>query len=199
MRTALLVVDLQNAFCKPDGSFARRGLAIASIDRVVDRSRRLVEHAGQAGWLVVATRLVYAADYHDGGLLVARDPAIRALGAYRDESFDAALVADLGPLPGDALVVRKTRYDPFCGTTLEAELRARGVGDVVVCGVTTNVCVESTVRSAHDRDFPVRLVEDAVSSYDASLHRASIETMARHFATRTTLAELLGEPAVRAR
>ncbi len=193
VRTALLVVDLQNAFCRPEGSFAQRGLVIAEVERVVVQCRRLVGHAARAGWLVVPTQLVYAADYHDAGLLVERHPALRTLGAYREGSFDAALVAGLGSLPGDAFVVRKTRYDPFQGTGLEAELRARGVRDVVVCGVTTNVCVESTVRSAHDLDFPVRLVEDAVASYDPALHRASLETLGRHFAARTTVDALLAE------
>jgi ureidoacrylate peracid hydrolase len=196
MSTALLVVDLQNAFCRPEGSFARRGLSIDSIGRVVDRCRSLVEHARRSDWLVVLTRLVYAADYRDAGLLVDRNPGIRALGAYREGSFDAELVAELLPVAGDSLVVRKTRYDPFLGTGLEAELRARDVGDVVVCGVTTNVCVESTVRSAHDLDFSVRIVEDAMSSYDPVLHRASIDTMARHFATRIVLADLIGEHAI---
>lgn len=195
MRTALLVVDLQNAFCSPEGTFVQRGLTIDSIGRIVERCRRLVEYGRRSDWLVVLTRLVYAADYQDAGLLVARNPGIRALGAYREGSFDAELVSELLPVADDALVVRKARYDPFCGTRLEAELRARDVGDVVVCGVTTNVCVESTVRSAHDLDFPVRIVEDAMASYDPSLHRASIDTMGRHFATRVVCADLIGEPA----
>ena len=192
MRTALLVVDLQNAFCRPEGSFARRGLEIEGIAQVVDRCRSLVEHAERSGWLVVVTRLVYPPDYRDAGLLVDRNPEIRTLGAYREGSFDAELVAELQPFAGNALVIRKSRYDPFCRTRLEAELRAREVGELVVCGVTTNVCVESTVRSAHDLDFPVRIVEDAMASYDRALHLASIETMARHFAARVDLAEVLG-------
>lgn len=196
MRTALLVVDLQNAFCRPEGSFARRGLEIEGIGQIVERCRRLVEHAEGSGWLVVATRLVYAPDYRDAGLLVERNPEIRALGAYREDSFDAELVAELQPWVDRAFVVRKSRYDPFRGTGLEAGLRARDVGDLVVCGVTTNVCVESTVRSAHDLDFRVRIVEDAMASYDRALHRASVETMARHFAERVDLAQVLGAGSV---
>jgi len=191
MTTALVVVDLQNAFCRPEGSFARRGLAIDGIERVVAACRRLADHAAKVGWPVVCTRLVYRPDYADAGLLVPHDPRIRALGAYVEGSFDAALVDALpADLPG-TLVVRKTRYDPFCGTALEAELRGRGIRDLVVCGVTTNVCVESTVRRAHDLDFPVRLVEDAVASYDAALHRASLETLGRHFAQRVTVDALV--------
>lgn len=196
MTTALVVVDLQNAFCHPEGSFVRRGLAIEGIDAVVAGCRALVERAREQGWLLVFTRLGYRPDYADAGLLVARSPVIRALGGYVDGSFDAALVdAVAASAAGEgALVVRKTRYDPFCGTPLEAELRARGVGDLVVCGVTTNVCVESTVRHAHDLDFPVRIVEDAVASYDRALHEASLATMGRHFATRVRLADLKAGP-----
>jgi ureidoacrylate peracid hydrolase len=191
MTTALLVVDMQNAFCRPEGSFARRGLRIEAIERVIRGCRQLVSHAEVSSWLVVYTGLAYRADYQDAGLLVACNPAIRELGGYVEGSWDAALVDALLPMSQAALFVRKTRYDPFCGTGLEAELRAREVGDVVVCGVTTNVCVESTVRSAHDLDFPVRIVEDAMSSYDAGLHRASIATMSRHFATRVAVADLM--------
>ena len=192
MTTALLVVDLQNAFCRPEGSFVRRGFAIADLDRVIGACLRLVAHAEGAGWPVVYTRLAYQPDYRDAGLLVANHPAIRELGGYAEGSFDAALLDVFRPEAPAALVVRKTRYDPFCGTDLEAELRARHVDELVVCGVTTNVCVESTVRRAHDLDFPVRIVEDAMSSYDPALHRASVETMARHFARRVTCADVVG-------
>ena len=199
MTTALVVVDLQNAFCRPEGSFVRRGLAIEGVDEIVARCRALVALAEARDWLVVPTRLAYRADHADAGLLVARNPAIRALGGYVEGSFDAALVDALERPAGSPrwLVVRKTRYDPFCGTTLADDLRARGVGELVVCGVATNVCVESTVRHAHDLDFPVRVVEDAVASYDRRLHEASLETMGRHFATRITHAQLAAEPATR--
>lgn len=192
MTTALLVVDLQNAFCRPEGSFVRRGYSIVELDRVIATCVRLVAHAEAEGWPVVYTRLAYQSDYRDAGLLVAKNPAIRELGGYAEGSFDAALLDVFRPDAPKALVVRKTRYDPFCGTELEAALRARGVEELVVCGVTTNVCVESTVRHAHDLDFPVRIVEDAMSSYDPALHRASIETMARHFARRVTCADVIG-------
>jgi len=192
MTTALVVVDLQNAFCRAEGSFVRRGYTIAGLDAILDACRALVAHAAGAGWPVVYTRLAYQPDYRDAGLLVAKNPAIRELGGYVEGSFDAGLVDGFGPAAPADLVVRKTRYDPFCGTALEAALRERGVSDLVVCGVTTNVCVESTVRHAHELDFPVRLVEDAVASYDPALHRASLETMGRHFARRVSLADVVG-------
>lgn len=192
MTTALVVVDLQNAFCRPEGSFSRRGVRIAGVERVVEGCKRLIAHAESSAWLVVYTTLVFRSDYRDAGLLVARNPAIRELGGYAEGSWDAALVDALSPIADAALVVRKTRYDPFCGTGLEGDLRGREVGDVVVCGVTTNVCVESTVRRAHDLDFPVRIVADAMGSYDEALHRASLETMSRHFATPVAIADLVG-------
>jgi ureidoacrylate peracid hydrolase len=192
MSTALVVVDLQNAFCQPEGSFAQRGVRIEGVERVVDGCLRLIAHAEAADWSVVYTTLVFRCDYRDAGQLVARNPAIRELGGYCEGSWDAALVDALLPVSGSAFVVRKSRYDPFCGTGLEADLRGRGVSEVVVCGVTTNVCVESTVRRAHDLDFPVRIVTDAMASYDAELHRASLATMSRHFATPVAIADLLG-------
>lgn len=191
MSTALVLVDLQNAFCRADGSFARRGFRIEGLDAVLAGCVRLRDAAAARGWAVVLTRLVYAQDYSDAGLLVIDRPQIPRLGAYAAGSADSDFVDALAPRPGD-VVVDKTRYDPFVGTELERTLREREVGSLVVAGLLTNVCVESTVRSAHDRDFRVTVAEDATASYDSALHRAALSTMGRHFARVVALAELLG-------
>jgi ureidoacrylate peracid hydrolase len=190
MKTALVLVDLQNAFCRPDGSYARRGFEIPGLDRVIDACTRLLEESRKRGWDVVFTRLVFHPDYSDGGLLVADQPQIRALSAYRNGGDDCRIIEEIAPRPGD-LLIDKNRYDPFVNTGLEAELRARGITDLVVGGLLTNVCVESTVRSAYDRDFRVTVLSDASASYDPGLHQAALATMGRHFARVCRLEDLL--------
>ena len=190
MTTALLLVDLQNAFCLPDGSFARRGFTIENLDGVLAGCLRLREAAAARAWDVLLTRLVYDPDYSDAGLLVADQPMIRELGAYAAGGRDAEIVRALAPRSGD-VVIDKTRYDPFLGTGLESLLRRRGVGSIVVAGLLTNVCVESTVRGAYDRDFRAAVASDATGSYDPALHHAALSTMARHFARVAAVAQLI--------
>ena len=194
MTTALLIVDMQNAFCSPTGSFARRGGRVEELERVIAGCNRLVSIAKTSNWLVVYTCLTFHQDYRDAGLLVADNPMIREFEAYVDGTTDAEIIDELRPLPAGAEVLRKTRYDPFCGTDLEKMLRARQIEDVIVCGVMTNVCVESTVRRAYDLDFAVRVVVDAVSAADLGQHAASLETMSRHFATLVTVDRLSCDP-----
>jgi ureidoacrylate peracid hydrolase len=192
MTTALVVVDMQNAFCLPSGSFAQRGGEVIGIGDVIAGCQRLIEHAEANDWWVVCTAMTFSSDYREAGLLVRDRPAIREKGAYLEGSVDARIVEALLPLPPGSVIHRKTRYDPFCNTSLAESLKDRGVEDVVVCGVLTNVCVESTVRRAYDLDFPVRIVEDAMSSTRADLHAASLETMSRHFATRVLIEDVIG-------
>jgi ureidoacrylate peracid hydrolase len=181
MSTALVLVDMQNAFCRPDGSFARRGFRIPDLDRVVSACVRLLEGSRARGWTIVFTRLVFRPDYADAGLLVADQPRIRAQGAYAAGGDDCRIIEELPRQPGD-LVIDKQRYDPFVQTLLEEELRSLGVSDLVVGGLLTNVCIESTVRGAYDRGFRVTVPSDATASYDPELHRASLATLGRHFA-----------------
>lgn len=189
MNTALVLVDMQNAFCRADGSFARRGDQIPKAASVVAACRRLRAWAGSQRWPVIHTRLVFRPDYTDGGLLVADQPIIRDLRAYAAGTPDAEIVAELAPQPGDA-VIDKNRYDPFTNPELERELRRRDIAHLVVAGLVTNVCVESTVRGAYDRGFRVTVVADAVASYSEPLHQAALTTIARHFGRVCTLAEL---------
>ena len=83
-----------------------------------------------------------------------------------------------GPQPGPGeLVVRKTRYSGFHGTDLAAELRARGVDTLVVAGLTTECCVDCTVRDAFHLDFQVFIATDACAAYDPGLHEASLKIL----------------------
>jgi ureidoacrylate peracid hydrolase len=192
MVTAVLLVDLQNAFCTPGGSYARRGQRVRGVRRLLANCLALTRLARTKGWPVIYTRLAFAADYHDAGLLALDRPAIRELGAYAEGTVDSAIVTALTPQPGD-LVVTKTRYDPFVGTDLEGELRRRGIDRLAVAGLLTNVCVESTVRSAYDRGVRVFVVREATAAVSDRLQRASLDTLAAHFAEVGPLAALAKE------
>jgi ureidoacrylate peracid hydrolase len=86
------------------------------------------------------------------------------------------VVDELGCAPDD-LVVDKVRFDAFQWTSLEPLLRGLGVRELVICGVITNICVESTVRSAFMRDFPVTLLADCCAAATRRLHELSLEVL----------------------
>lgn len=184
-RTALLVVDMQNAFCHPKGSFAKmtegRGLSIAMCQEAVAGCVRLVEAARQAGAPVVLTRYVYHPGYADGGVLLDKYPEMREAGSLAAGSWDAELIDELTPTETD-FVIDKSRYSAFYGTRLEPVLHGLGVDTIVCCGVTTNICVESTVRDAAQRDYRVYVVADATGELTRERHDNALAILAYGFA-----------------
>lgn len=180
-QAALLVIDMQNGFCHPKGSFATLGLDISMCTAAIPGCVRLATAARRAGVPVIFTRYVYRSDYRDGGVLV--QEILPALGESRSlaaGSWDAELVDDLPPAAED-FVVDKNRYSAFYGTGLEPILTSLGVRNLVMCGVTTNMCVETTARDASQRDYRVFVASDATGELDRARHDMSLATVAFGF------------------
>jgi ureidoacrylate peracid hydrolase len=174
---ALLVIDMQNGFLHPDGSIPRNDKPMLEVERVVAETVDRGAAARDAGLPVIYTAHVFRPDYVD----VPSRMRVRDMFNQDDEtlvkgSWDAAIADELKPLEMDP-VVEKNRYDAFLYTELELILRALGVGRLLVCGVATNVCVESTVRSAEQRDFEVTVASDCTSG-PAEYHDAALAAMA---------------------
>ncbi len=177
VRTALLVVDMQNAFCSPEGHLARLGYGVAPLQAAIIPVQRLVAAAREAHVPVIFTRSVLKPDYSDGGIVVRElFPQVKEVGGVAAGSWDAEIIAQVTPLPGE-IVIKKTRYSAFYKTRLEEVLLDLKVDTVLVCGVTTAACVESTARDACFRDFRVCLVADATAEVDPALHDAAIRTI----------------------
>ncbi len=178
----LLVIDLQRAFCLKDGSVARQGRDISACKEVVDKCKPLVVAARMGNVPVIWTRMVFRPDYADGGVLVhSLRPGMKQVGALRAGTEDAEFVPDLDVRDED-FVIEKARFSAFIGTCLELTLRQLAVQRLFVCGVTTSMCVESTVRDASQRDFNVYVIQDACAELDRMRHEASITAMAFGFA-----------------
>ena len=160
--TAVVVVDMQNGFCHPDGSLYAPGseAAIDPVGRVVDRAR-------EAGVAVAWTRDVHPpeqfADAHY------YDEFDRWGEHVLEGSWEAEIVDDLQPSEEDLVVVKHT-YDAFYRTELEGWLDAHGIKDLAICGTLAHVCVLHTASSAGRRDYRPVLVEDAVGYIEAD-HR----------------------------
>lgn len=181
-RAALLVIDMQNGFCHPQGSVARGGAAVAACQAVVATVAELLDCARAAHLPVIFTRFVYRPDYADGGILIDElRPHLKDRRSLIQGEWDAEIVAELTPRP-DEFVVDKNRFSAFYGTNLETILRGLDIRTLIVCGVTTNMCVESTVRDAGQRDYRVYVVRDAVGELDRARHEHALAAMAFGFA-----------------
>jgi ureidoacrylate peracid hydrolase len=175
--TALLVIDMQNGFCHPQGSFAKLGLDVSMCNAAIAGCRLLVDAAHAAGVPVIYTRYVYRADYRDGGVLVQEImPALGSSGSLAAGTWDAELVDEL-PATADDFVIDKNRYSAFYGTGLEPVLTSLGVRNLVICGVTTNMCVETSARDASQRDYRVFVVSDATGELDKARHDMALATL----------------------
>jgi ureidoacrylate peracid hydrolase len=177
---ALLVIDMQNAFCHPDGSFAQMDMGLEGALEAVANAAVAVGQARRAGIPVVFTRHVYRPGRADEGQALRRNsPDLANLEGLAATSWDAQVMDELGCGPDD-LVVDKVRFDAFQWTSLEPLLRGLGVAELVICGVITNICVESTVRSAFMRDFPVTLLADCCAAKTRRLHELSLEVLSSY-------------------
>lgn len=177
VNTALLVIDMQNGFCHPDGSFGQLGLDVEMTHGAIAGCVRLVDAAHEAGVPVIFTRYVYRPDYSDGGVLV-QDllPGLSDVKSLAAGSWDAEIVDELEPRSDD-YVLDKNRYSAFYATGLSPILTSLGIKSLVICGVTTNICVETTARDASQRDYRVFVVADATGEIDETRHRVALETL----------------------
>ncbi|WP_037062687.1 cysteine hydrolase family protein [Pseudonocardia acaciae] len=177
--TCLLLIDLQNDFCHPDGVFARGGLVLDDPDGLVDRVNRLVGAARSGSVPVAWVRMLYDCA-EDAGLIATRGPGIAGAAVHRG-TWGARLLDGLDAREDD-LWVEKDRFSAFLGTDLQRRLADREITRLVVGGVRTDFCVESTVRDAFMRDFEVVLVRDAVAGYFPDLHENSLRAQGTVFA-----------------
>jgi ureidoacrylate peracid hydrolase len=177
---ALLVVDMQNGFCHPDGSFTKIGRGLQGAMEAVGNAAIAVGQARRAGIPVVFTRHMYRPGRLDeGAALIRNSPELAGVDGLAEQTWDAQVCDELGCGPDD-LVVDKVRFDAFQWTSLEPLLRGLGVTGLMICGVVTNICVETTARSAFMRDFPVTLLEDCCAAKTRRLHELSVEVLSSY-------------------
>ncbi|MQY11753.1 Peroxyureidoacrylate/ureidoacrylate amidohydrolase RutB [Streptomyces sp. RB5] len=179
MTPAVVVIDVQNDFCHPRGVFAGAGLVVDDLDGLVANINTLVARAREQDVPVVWVTMEWADDA-EVGLLASRSPFLATAG-LRAGTWGCEPVDGLDVRPADRFV-RKTRFSSFHRTGLEATLTELGADTLVVAGVRTDFCVESTVRDAFFRDYRAVVVRDAVAGYFPDLHENSLRVMGTVFA-----------------
>ena len=180
--TALLIIDMQRDFVEPGGFGETLGNDVTRLQAIIPTVRAVLEAWRAAGGWVVHTREAHAPDLSDcppakrlrghpslrigdvgpmGRILVAGEPG-------------NAIVAELAPIDGE-LVIDKPGKGAFYATGLHETLQARGITHLIVMGVTTEVCVQTSMREANDRGYDGLLVEDGTESYFPAFKAATLD------------------------
>jgi ureidoacrylate peracid hydrolase len=190
-RTALINVDMQNCFVENSPFASREGPALLGrINRLADACRSL-------GVTIIHTAHVIRPDRSNLGVLGDILPVVKT-GVLDEGSFSAALHKDLDVRPTD-IILYKPRYGSFHGTDLELILHSKAIDTVIICGLTTNCCCETTAREANARDFKVFFLSDGTAAIDTNgisaeeLQRVTCATVGALYAQVLTIDQILAK------
>lgn len=193
--TAILAIDLQNGFCHVDGSISKGGGDVSLQAATIPHIRRLVEAGRERGILDVWTKQEHYAD----DVTKARHQILphtlrwgRANPTALTRTWDAEFmeeIEDLTAHPGEVVV--KHRFSGFFDTRLDTLLRMKGITTLIVTGVSTTHCVETSVRDAYQKDYDVIIPAEAVAALTKQAHDASLWMMDRFFAKVMPLDDVL--------
>ncbi len=185
-KAALMVVDMQKFFLEPSSpTFTCGGLAI------LENLKRIIRVFREAGRPVIFTQHVHHPDGMDAGIM-----AWWWEGMCLEGSPESEIHEEISPLPNEK-VIQKHRYSAFFNTDLDTILRGLKVEDIVMTGIMTNMCCESTTRDAYYRDYRVFFTADGTGSVTEEMHTASLLNLAFGFAWVTdvdTIARQMDEP-----
>jgi nicotinamidase-related amidase len=181
-RVALVIIDMQRDFIEPGGFGAALGNDVSRLSPCVPMVERLLRAFRERGLTVVHTKECHRPDLSDcppakrnrgrGGLRIGDSGPMGRILVEGEPGND--FVAALQPKPGE-VVIAKPGKGAFYATSLQEELQSRGITHLIVTGVTTEVCVQTTMREANDRGYECLLVEDATESYFPEFKKATLD------------------------
>ena len=200
--TALIVVDMQNAYASPGGYLDLAGFDVTGAKPVIAAVAETIEISRKLGFTIVFFQNGWDEEKQEAGTPDSpnwwKSNALKTMRARPEldgklitrGTWDYELVEKIKPLPGE-IVLPKPRYSGFSGTQLDGMLRARRIRNLVVVGVATNVCVESTIRDGYFLEyFPIMVKDATLQAGPASLQEATVYNVETFFGWTTTVSEL---------
>jgi ureidoacrylate peracid hydrolase len=185
--TALLVIDMQNDFCADGGLVSRDGRDLSAAQEMAKRLPAFIDAARKAGVLIVFVRNVYTTEANaylsDAWLEQAarkREGGYTRIPVCCDGEWNGDFYGDVRPAKND-VIVTKHRYSAFHATDLDLVLRSNGIRSLIVTGVVTNVCVETTARDGFVRDYYIVAAENGCAAYSQTDHVQSLSNIDRFF------------------
>lgn len=186
-KTAVIVVDMQNDFIHPEGSNAKAGSDTSAGIAMAPRLAKLLDAARINGTKVIFIQCIHT-DETDSDAWIGRGSG-RSVKTCREGSWGIEFYG-VEPV-GDEPVVIKHRYSAFTNTRLDSVLRTFKVENLIMTGVGTNVCVESTARDGFMIDYNIVFTSDCTAAGKPELHEGTLENMRRHFGTVASSEEIM--------
>lgn len=195
-RTAVIVVDMQNVFCKEDGA-----LYVPRTAGIIDNIRQLTASARTAGIPVIYLRHIVRGDGSDTGRMQDMYPNVNEI--LKRGTPGVEIIDELTPLPQD-IIIDKLFYSGFHDTDLDTILRAQDINTIIICGTVTNVCCETTVRDGAHREYKVIFLSDANAAMDypdmgwgdisaEEIQRVTLTVIAYEFGQVSSTSEVIDE------
>lgn len=177
-KSALIIVDMQNDFCHEKGACAIcSGKSNPYVDIKVPNIQRMIDSCHELDVPVIFIKTTHQ-DETDSAAWIMREDGAKARICRRD-SWGTEFY---GVVPVDKdIIVNKIRYSAFIGTRLNTVLKTLEVKTIIMSGISTNVCVESTARDGFMMDYNVVMLDDACITYSEEAHKASLDNIRRHF------------------
>ena len=189
-KAALVVIDCQNDFLHDKGWYSTHDVNTSHMRRILGPLKNLVSECRNTGISVVYTQHGFR-DMRDGGILVQKRPILHD-GGLRKGTWGWEIHNDVKPTEDD-WIIDKSRLSAFYNSNLDVVLRGLAVDILLLTGVLTNQCVESTARDASFRDYRVIILSDCVGTIHVDLHESALRAARVGFADIATSEEIIGE------
>jgi ureidoacrylate peracid hydrolase len=185
--SAIIVIDMQNDFCDPKGACANFGADVTSIQKMIPQMQSFFGGARDLGARLIFVQCIHESETDSDVWLFRHGGVPRPLCRKGTWGADFCGVA---PQEAEPIII-KHRYSAFIGTRLETVLKTLGIKTLIMTGVGSNVCVESTARDGFMLDYNIVFLSDCTATADPGAHEATLNNMRNHFGTVATSDDVL--------